>query len=43
MHYLNVMILLKKFQDIKTGKIITYEEAFEKKLSYMNTSHFENE
>ena len=39
MHYLNVMILLKKFQDIKTGKIITYEEAFEKKLSYMNTSH----
>jgi len=30
-----IMLLLKKFQNLKTGKIISFQEVYEKKLNYI--------
>jgi putative glycosyltransferase (TIGR04372 family) len=30
-----VMLILKKIQNLKTGKIISFQEAYEKKLNYI--------
>ncbi len=35
-HPLKLMIMPKKFQSLKTGNLVSFEEAFEKKLNYIH-------